>query len=150
MQTFKFFLLKQPKFFKSSFQEEQDSFIQYIDDMIDGEPSSQQQSEWLSRLRLAYESADFLSQLKQEEWVYAENTQSFSVRTRNDVVNVLREDGKQRNVDEVILEYGSRLVRAPIFIRQKSGSLYRISGEVRLMVARYLGVYPKVVIIESF
>lgn len=88
--------------------------------------------------------------LDKDMWGVLDNTSSKSIEFGDwgGVEHALREDGVERNWKELREKMkNSEVLDAPIIL--KIGDLYHlVSGNTRLMVARALGMTPKVLIFE--
>lgn len=97
-----------------------------------------------------------ITQLTEADWAQLENTDSFdSVRPGHleDVEQIIEEynqdqsRGTQRNVQTLVDAFNTGAeMEAPVILKNESVKMHLVSGNTRLMVARALGIQPRVII----
>ncbi len=95
-----------------------------------------------------------LVELTEDMWRELENTDSFDIqpggweKVAEHINYTNKETGAKRDWEGLkqAMEQGKRL-DAPIVLRH-AGQLHKVSGNTRLMVARALGIRPKVLLVE--
>jgi len=89
-----------------------------------------------------------ITKLSDKDWSELQNTDSWDTETMDDVKRLSKEHG--RNYSRVVRGFtlGGEMPASIIF-KRKDGSSTLIGGNTRLMVARALGVRPRVVIAKE-
>lgn len=99
-------------------------------------------------LQTNYKTAK-LGALSDSDWKKMKNTDSYYTKTVEDIQKAIKKNGEPRNITSVINEFTSGGVRAPIVIRLSDNTMYLVAGNTRLMIAKMLGITPKIVIINT-
>lgn len=103
-------------------------------------------------------SKSSLSDLTDAIWPKLENSESFLIKSVGDIEKAIRANSSSsgsRNIGNVVMEFLSGSVRAPIILCYNSNKNYTlVAGNTRLMVARLLKIKfgipnPKCVFIKS-
>ena len=99
-----------------------------------------------------YENAT-LHTLTKNTWSSLENTDSWDTTTIAKIQSAIKQNAGSsgsRNIENVLKEFFTGRVRAPIILQYDEGKSYTlIAGNTRLMIARMLDIPVKVVIIKS-
>ena len=94
-----------------------------------------------------------LSELSEALWKKLENSDSYSIQNIDDIKKAVKGNlasSGNRDVENVVKEFMSGSVRAPIILRYNLNNNYTlVAGNTRLMVARMLRVKPKCVFIKT-
>lgn len=140
-----------PNWVLPNLQNEKGEIERIIKDFLLEEPSEEN----IKRVLAIFETSP-LVELSDEEWEALENTDSFHNVRQNHTEDAERitEEYNQELLPENKRNYKNILdgfiqgneMEAPIIIKNKEGKLHLVSGNTRLMVARALGVRPKVMI----
>lgn len=102
----------------------------------------------LDYLKAAYKTAK-PEPISMTVWRALENTDSYKVKTMDDVEKAIRLNGEPRDAKAVQKEILSNETRAPIVLQHSGNHFYLIAGNTRLMVAKTLNVTPKVIILKT-
>lgn len=134
---------------KVNFSEESGEFERVAKYFSEG-PKGYKQN--LSSIKEMY-SKSSLENLTNSIWRNMENTDSFETDTIEKIQKAIGENtagSGRRNIENVIKEFFSGKVRAPVVLQYDGGKLNTlIAGNTRLMVARMLDVPVKVALIKS-
>ena len=120
---------------KGSFSSEAAEFKRYTQDVRE-----------LAEITNTYNVAS-LSVLTDTMWKALENTDSWDTKTLDDIFRALKANNAPRNLERILQQFVAGEVAAPIVISSDEG-MECLAGNTRLMVARMLGVRPKVVVVK--
>jgi len=139
------------KYTKVRYEEEEEEFERYVESVSKGIEEKKLKAALIEQnteaIKNAYKKAK-LTLLKNGIWQKLENTDSWGTTTEQKVKNAVernKETGSGfRNIDNVVDEFLSGKVRAPIVVAyRRENGIYKkhilIGGNTRLMVARALG-----------
>ena len=91
--------------------------------------------------------------LKHSTWKILKNTDSFNIKTLNDVSKaIIRNEATRgsRQIDPIIKEFLNQSSRCPIILSHGDKDFTLIAGNTRLMIAKALEIDPvKVIIMET-
>lgn len=88
--------------------------------------------------------------LKPDDWGKAQNTDSWRIKTLEQMERVFRRNRAFRDVSVILKEIYGPKIRCPIFIRLANKKLYLVGGNTRLMVARVIKLQPvKCIILKT-
>jgi hypothetical protein len=65
------------------------------------------------------------------------------------IEKAIADNDEPRNIDAVIEEFKSKTIRCPIVLEKEDGVYYLIGGNTRLMVAKYLKIIPKIIVLKT-
>lgn len=99
-------------------------------------------------LKKAYQKAKLVI-LTDLMWRKLYNTDSWKTDTLKKVYQAFERNNEYRSVGRIITQYEEGKVSAPIVIQLGDKSLELVAGNTRLMIARVLGITPKVYLLES-
>jgi len=139
------------KYTKVRYEEEEGEFERFVEevskDIEDKKKKADAIKENTKAIKNAYKKAK-LTLLKNDIWQKLENTDSWGTTTEQKVKNAVERNKRTgsgfRNIDNVVDEFLSGKVRAPIVVAyHRENGIYKkhilIGGNTRLMVARALG-----------
>lgn len=146
IKTFTQFLLEQEElsFIKVPFKDEKEEFIRTVKEFS----SEEDFDENLNLLKKLYKNAE-PQVLDKKHWKEMENTDSWKTTTRKKIEKAIVDNNEPRNIDAVIDEFKSKTIRCPIVLEKEDGVYYLIGGNTRLMVAKLLGIIPKIVVLKT-
>lgn len=93
-----------------------------------------------------------LTTLDSMMWRKLENTDSWNTKTLKDIEKAIKGNYKSsgnRSIENVLKEFVSGKVRAPVVMKYNKNQLTLIGGNTRLMVARVLDISPKVSLLST-
>ena len=102
----------------------------------------------VATLKLKYKTAK-LKTLSLSDWKRLRNTDSYMTETIESAQKSIKRNGEPRNLISIINEFITGSVRAPIALQLSDKSLYLVAGNTRLMVARFLDIKPRIVVVET-
>jgi len=159
--------MKKIKYIKVRYEKEKGEFERYVESVSKGIKEKKLKAALIKQnieaIKNAYKKAK-LTPLTNDIWQNLENTDSWGTTTEQKVKNAIARNKKTgsgfRNIDNVVDEFLSGKVRAPIVVAyNRENGIYKkhilIGGNTRLMVARALGAegvgiigQPVVVLVE--
>jgi len=135
---------------KSKFENEMDEFDRVVSQFSNGTDP-----DWdykMFQIKQIYTTAR-VSLISTRIWQILENTDSYHTDTREKIMKAIKSNSAssgKRDIDSVIKEYESNSVRAPILLSYEGGRKYTlVAGNTRLMVAKMMGINPKVLILKT-
>jgi hypothetical protein len=148
--------------YKTSFSAEREEFVRVANDFtpkvdlrnrpLGNVVVAENQRTNLNYLRDAYSDRSNPSALSDRIWKKLENSDSWKTVTPDMVEGAIRRNtlsSGPRNVGNIIDEFNTGRIRAPIIMVYGSDRYTLIAGNTRLMVARASGVTPKVVFVRT-
>lgn len=129
---------------KVSFTDESEEFLRTATEMSP-EEDIQVNFEFLKTM---YQQA-LIKELDYEHWSTMENTDSWETDTIFKIQMAIKNNNEPRSISTIIHEFMTGTVRCPIVLEKEDGTYYLIAGNTRLMVAKYLKLTPKVVVIKT-
>jgi hypothetical protein len=99
-------------------------------------------------LKKAYTNAKMVT-LTDFMWRKLGNTDSWTTDTLRKVYDAFKRNNEYRSVGNILTQFESGKVNAPIVIQFADKSMELVAGNTRLMMAKILGITPKVYLIES-
>lgn len=151
MKSFQEFLseeekIKEPEFVKVPFKDESEEFKRTAEEFSSSNKEDIEEN--FNFLKKMYAESDPQS-LTNKQWKQMENTDSWTSTSRQKIENAIKANDEPRDIDSVINEFKSGSVRCPIVIEKEDGTYYLVGGNTRLMVARYLKIAPKIIVIKT-
>jgi hypothetical protein len=143
---------KNPNWIQPDLKKEQGEIERVVREFLKKEPDQEN----IDTIIYTLESAPLID-LSEEEWRLLENTDSFNnVRPGNieDAKRITEEYNlelapeNRRTFASILKGFSGGNMEAPTILKNAHGILHLISGNTRLMVARALGIRPKVIIAE--
>jgi hypothetical protein len=134
---------------KTKFEDEMDEFDRVVSEFSNG--TDEDWDSKYSEVKKIYAKSTKID-LSELIWQKLENTDSYRSDTLEKIQKAVKSNtasSGKRDIAAVIKEYNSNSVRAPIILSYGDGKKYTlVAGNTRLMVARMLGIKPKVVIVK--
>ncbi len=134
---------------KTKFENEMDEFDRVVSQFSNGTDA-----DWdykMFQIKQIYATAG-VSLISTSIWQRLENTDSYHTDTREKIMKAIKSNSAssgKRDIDSVIKEYESNSVRAPIILSYGVGKYTLVAGNTRLMVAKMMGINPKVLILKT-
>lgn len=140
---------------KVNFSEERGEFERVTSDFSPSKTDKKYKKEYdenFKAIQQLYGNANLVF-LTRSIWQNLENTESYNTNKIEDIQKAIRTNASSsgsRSIENVLKEYMSYSVRAPIVLSYENGASYQlIAGNTRLMVAKMLDVQVKVVLVKS-
>jgi hypothetical protein len=134
---------------KTKFEDEMDEFDRVVSEFSNG--TDEDWDSKFSQIKKIYAKSAKVN-LSPIIWQKLENTDSYDTDTIEKIQKAVKSNtasSGKRDIADVIKEYNSNSVRAPIIMSYGGGKKYTlVAGNTRLMVAKMLDINPKVVIVK--
>ncbi len=151
METLRNSQEKNPDWTRPDFQKEMGELERVLQDFIGKEPNTQNLVHVLEILNNSP-----VIELSDTDWEQLENTDSFhnvglgqieEARKICEGYNKELEEENKRNFEALLegFQQGNKM-QCPIILKNSEGKMHLMSGNTRLMIARALGIRPKVII----
>ena len=138
-------------YIKVPYSEEEEEFERFVENFSQTEDEKAKATfikQNIKAIKDAYEKA-LLVTLWPDMWKKLENTDSWKTTDEEKIEKAIEQNRTARNIDNVLKEFRSGIVRAPIVASyDKNKRLVLIAGNTRLMIARAYNFRPKIVLVE--